>query len=196
MIEFLKQLARQAGAMAYADQLRLTNANIHSKGNIRDLVTDTDRRVEDFISSELKKQFPDYGFYGEETGKSHSEREYCFVIDPIDGTASFVHGQRDWCISIGLTRNGKSVAGVIYQPTTDDLFYAEQGKGSFVNGTRMEATKRDNLGPMERRKQPQILQPDRAGTFGYPPLRLRCTGLLPYRARPDRRLLGTLSAAV
>ena len=125
MIEFLKQLARQAGAMAYADQLRLTNANIHSKGNIRDLVTDTDRRIEDFISTELKNHFPDYGFYGEETGKSHSEREYCFVIDPIDGTASFVHGQRDWCVSIGLTRNGRSVAGVIYQPATDDLFYAE-----------------------------------------------------------------------
>ena len=145
MIEFLKQLARQAGAIAYADNLRLKAANIHSKANIRDLVTDTDRKVEEFITSELKKQFPDYGIYGEETGKSHTEREYCFVIDPIDGTASFVHGQPEWCVSIGLTRNGKSVAGVIYQPVTDDLFYGEKGKGSYVNGTRMEVTRRDNL---------------------------------------------------
>lgn len=145
MIEFLKQLARQAGAMAQADQLCLKAANIHSKENIRDLVTDTDRKVEDFIVAELKKHFPDYGIYGEESGKNHTEREYCFVIDPIDGTASFVHGQTTWCVSIGLTRNGKSIAGVVYQPTMDELFYAEEGKGSYVNGIRLQVTGRDKL---------------------------------------------------
>ena len=60
----------------------------HTKSTVFDLVTDTDRKVEDFIVSELKKRFPDYGIYGEESGKSHAEREYCFVIDPIDGTSS------------------------------------------------------------------------------------------------------------
>lgn len=145
MIEFLKHLARQAGSMAFADQQQLRKANIHSKSDIRDLVTDTDRKVEDFIVSELVKHFPDYGIYGEESGKSQSEREYCFVIDPIDGTASFVHGQSTWCVSIGLTRNGNSIAGVVYQPTHDELFYAEEGKGSYVNGIRMEVTGRDNL---------------------------------------------------
>ena len=145
MIEFLKHLARQAGAMAYADQLCLKNANIHSKTNIRDLVTDTDRKVEDLIVSELKKHFPDYGIYGEESGKSHADREYCFIIDPIDGTTSFVHGQTNWCVSIGLARNGRSVAGVIYQPSLDELYYAEEGKGSYVNGIRMEVTGRDKL---------------------------------------------------
>ena len=145
MLEFLKQLARQAGAIAYADCLRLKADNVHTKSTVLDLVTDTDRKVEDFITAELKRRFPDYGIYGEETGKDHSDREYCFVIDPIDGTAAFVHGQPNWCISIGLTRNGKSVAGVVYQPFTDELYYGEEGKGSFVNGIRMQVSTREVL---------------------------------------------------
>lgn len=145
MIEFLKLLARQAGAIALADSLRLEAANIHTKATALDLVTDTDRKVEEFIVSELKKRFPGYGIYGEESGKTDAEREYCFVIDPIDGTASFIHGLPNWCVSIGLTRNGKSVAGVIYQPVLDDLYYAEEGKGSYINGLRMHVTQRTEL---------------------------------------------------
>ncbi len=145
MIEFLKNLARQAGAIAYADSLRLKAANIHTKSTVLDLVTDTDRKVEEFITGELKKRFPDHGIYGEETGKNHSDREYCFVIDPIDGTASFIHGLPNWCVSIGLTRNGKPIAGTIFQPTTGDLYYAEEGKGSYVNGLRMQVSGREKL---------------------------------------------------
>ena len=145
MIEFLKQLARQAGAIAYADSLQLRAANIHTKSNALDLVTDTDRKVEEFITGELKKHFPDCGIYGEETGKDHPERESCFVIDPIDGTASFVHGLPNWCVSIGLTRNGKPTAGVVFQPATGDLYCAEEGKGSYVNGLRMQVSARTRL---------------------------------------------------
>lgn len=145
MIEFIKHLAKQAGAMAYADSLGLKTASIHTKSTALDLVTDTDRKVEKFITAELKKRFPEYGIYGEETGKEHADREYCFVIDPIDGTASFIHGLPNWCVSIGLTRRGRSVAGVIYQPVTGDLYYAEEGKGSYVNGIRMHVTGREKL---------------------------------------------------
>ena len=145
MIEFLKQLAKQAGAIAYADSLQLSSASIHTKSTALDLVTDTDRKVENFIVSELKKRFPDFGIYGEETGKSQADREYCFVIDPIDGTASFVHGLPNWCVSIGLTRNGKPTAGAIFQPVTGDLYYAEEGKGSYVNGFRMQVSSREKL---------------------------------------------------
>lgn len=145
MIEFLKHLAKQAGAIACADNLRLKASNVHTKETALDLVTDTDRKVEDFITSELKKQFPDYGIFGEETGKSHMDREYCFVIDPIDGTASFIHGLPNWAVSIGLTRNGKPVAGVVCQPVTNDLYYAEEGKGSFVNGIQMHVSMHQEL---------------------------------------------------
>ena len=145
MIEFLKNLARQAGALALADGLHLHSANIHTKATARDLVTDTDRKVERFIIDELEKRFPDYGIYGEESGREHAEREYCFVIDPIDGTTSFVRGLPNWCVSIGLARNKRPVAGVVYQPTTDELYYAEEGKGSFVNGLKLHVSARENL---------------------------------------------------
>jgi len=145
MLEFLKELAKQAGAIAYADLLQLKTSNIHSKGNVLDLVTDTDRKVENFITSALREHFPDYGIFGEENGKSNADREYCFVIDPIDGTASFVHHLPNWCISIGLFHNGKSVAGVIYQPVMDNLFYAEKGKGAYCNGVALHVTQHANL---------------------------------------------------
>ena len=144
MIEFLKQLAVQAGTMALADSKTLTGDHVQKKSML-DLVTDTDRKVEAFITGELAKRFPDCGIYGEEYGKSHADREYCFVIDPIDGTASFIHGLPNWCVSIGLMRHGRSVAGVVYQPETGDLYYAEDGKGSFVNGIRLQASSRTEL---------------------------------------------------
>jgi len=146
MMEFIKQLAKQAGALALADGTRLQSANIHTKTTARDLVTDTDRKVEEFIITELKKRFPEFGVYGEESGKEHSEREYCFVIDPIDGTTSFIHGLPNWCVSIGLARRGTPVAGAVYQPRTGDLYYAEEGKGSFLNGMRIRGSERTDLG--------------------------------------------------
>jgi myo-inositol-1(or 4)-monophosphatase len=144
MMEFLKNLAVQAGTMAKAEQISLSGGNIHHKSPL-DLVTDTDRKVEEFITGELAKRFPEYGIFGEEHGKSHADREYCFVIDPIDGTASFIHGLPNWAISIGLMRNGKSVAGVVYQPVMDDLYYAEEGQGSYLNGIRLQVSGRSEL---------------------------------------------------
>ena len=145
MMEFIKRLAIQAGMLALADGTHLQSANVHAKGSVRDLVTDTDRKVEEFIITELEKRFPECGIYGEESGKDHAEREYCFVIDPIDGTTSFVRGLPNWCVSIGLAHNGRSVAGAIYQPTTGDLYYAEEGKGSFRNGMRIRVSERIDL---------------------------------------------------
>ena len=145
MMEFIKRLAKQAGTLALADGMHLQSGSVHTKATARDLVTDTDRKVEEFIITELEKRFPEFGIYGEESGKDRAEREYCFVIDPIDGTSSFVHGLPNWCVSIGVTRNGAPVAGVVYQPPTDELYCAEEGKGSFVNGFRIRVSERTEL---------------------------------------------------
>ncbi|MBO5688471.1 MAG: inositol monophosphatase [Lentisphaeria bacterium] len=144
MMEFLKKLAVQAGTVARAEQGTLSGGSIHHKSPL-DLVTDADRKVEAFITGELAEHFPEYGIFGEEHGKKHADREYCFVIDPIDGTASFIHGLPNWCVSIGLMRNGRSVAGVVYQPVTGDLYYAAEGQGSFVNGIRLQVSERTEL---------------------------------------------------
>lgn len=145
MIEFMKSIAKQAGAIALAGQLELQKKRIHTKGNARDLVTDTDRAVEEFICSRIREEYPQYGIFGEETGKSDSVSEYCFIIDPIDGTASFVHNLPNWCVSIGLHKNGEPVAAVVYQPVMDDLYYAEKGKGAYLNGLRLQVSTCDTL---------------------------------------------------
>ena len=145
MIEFMKSIAKQAGAIALAGQLELQKKRIHTKGNARDLVTDTDRAVEEFICSRIREEYPQYGIFGEETGKSDSDSEYCFIIDPIDGTASFVHNLPNWCVSIGLHKNGEPIAAVVYQPSMNDLYYAEKGKGAYLNGLRLHVSTCDTL---------------------------------------------------
>jgi len=90
--------------------------------------------VEKVIISAIRKKFPDHGIYGEESGKTQTDSEFCWVIDPIDGTASFVRQHPYFSISIGLTRQGKSIAGVVYAPVLDRMFTAERGKGAFLNG--------------------------------------------------------------
>ncbi len=140
MIEKMKSIAFQAGTMALADMVRLSGENIHEKNSAKNLVTDADRRVEAFIVSELRRSFPDCGIYGEEGGKDSADREYCFIIDPIDGTVSFIHQLPNWCISIGLWRCNVPLAGVIYQPMTGDLYAAEAGNGAFMNGRRLRVS--------------------------------------------------------
>jgi len=145
MLEFLKSLAVRAGIMALADRQSMTAANIHTKATAVDMVTDTDRKVEKLIVSELRREFPGCSVFGEEGGKDLTGSEYCFIIDPIDGTASFIHDLPNWCVSIGVQRNGVPFAGVIYQPVTGDLYYAESGKGAFMNGRRIHVSERSEL---------------------------------------------------
>ena len=145
MIEFMKSVARQAGAIALSGQMDLQKKRIHTKANARDLVTDTDRAVEDFICSRIREEYPGYGIFGEETGKSDSSNGYCFIIDPIDGTASFVHNLPNWCISIGLYKDDQPAAAVVYQPSMNNLYYAEKGKGAYLNGTRIHVSTADTL---------------------------------------------------
>ena len=145
MIEFMKRTAEQAGAIAFADLLRLKASSIHRKGTCFDLVTDTDRKVEEFIIGQIRAEHPECGVFGEETGRSGQNREFCFIIDPIDGTASFAHHLPNWAVSIGLHRNGVPVAAVVFQPAAGDLYYAEMGKGAYLNGSRLHVSSRTAL---------------------------------------------------
>ncbi len=101
-----------------------------------DLVTRADRMAEEMISTLLRDRFPDHGILAEE-GTLHDGREYRWVIDPVDGTTNFAHGLPLFAVSIGLERRGQVVAGVVYHPPLDELFYADRGRGAFLrtNGT-------------------------------------------------------------
>ena len=124
------------------------------KGDV-DLVTEADRASEKLIVERLHERFPEHGIYGEEGTRERIDREYRWYVDPLDGTTNFAHGFPVFCVSLGLEHrptgldpasDGELVAGVVYDPTRDELFVAETGKGAYLNGRRIHVSQTDNLG--------------------------------------------------
>ncbi len=110
-----------------------------------DFVSTADKRAEDTIYKELKKARPSYGFIMEEGGEISSEDDHTWIVDPLDGTTNFLHALPHFAISIGLQKGSEIIAGVIYDPIKDELFYAEKGGGAFLNERRLRVSSRQNL---------------------------------------------------
>lgn len=140
VLETMKTTARLAGKIALERRKDFSAVQICSKATPADLVTDVDRELEKFITARLKAVTPDYGFYGEEFGRENGDSEWCYCIDPIDGTTNFVHGAAVFTVSIGLLRNGQLYAGAVYAPRLDELYCAEKGQGAFLNGERIRVS--------------------------------------------------------
>lgn len=106
-----------------------------------DFVSQADKRAEDVLFRELEHARPDYCFRMEESGTVEgTDKSHVWHIDPLDGTTNFLHGLPYFAVSVGLEREGQLVAGVIYNPATDDLYIAERGQGAFRNNHRMRVT--------------------------------------------------------
>ncbi|MEX1139856.1 MAG: inositol monophosphatase family protein [Bacteroidota bacterium] len=114
-------------------------------GQETNLVTELDREAEALIIRILRKNYPDYDVLAEESGSRNGGSEYRWVIDPIDGTTNFARGLPIFCVSIGLEHQGKIVLGVVYDPTRDELFTAERGKGAFMNGNPIRVSDASSL---------------------------------------------------
>src|ERR1700744_294402 len=139
--------ARKAGRPLVRDFGELENLQISMKGPA-DFVTSADKRTEKILIEELSKARPGYGFLGEEGGAvAGADKSHRFIIDPIDGTTNFMHGIPHFAISIGLEREGQLVAGVVFNPVTDDLFLAEKGHGAYLNNKRLRVAARKELAP-------------------------------------------------
>ena len=116
-----------------------------------DFVSQADFRAESILKEELNKARPGYGFLMEESGASGSENwAWRWVVDPLDGTTNFLHGMPHWAISIGLERRqpdgrADTVAGLIYSPAADEMFWAEKGAGAYVNERRLRVSARRDL---------------------------------------------------
>ena len=109
-------------------------------------VSAADRRAEEVLRDALSKARPSYGFLGEEGGRVHgTDDTHTWIVDPLDGTTNFLHGIPQFAISIGLERERALVAGVIYNPVTDELYTAERGKGAFLNRRRLRVASRRRL---------------------------------------------------
>ena len=122
----IEAIAREAGALLlhYFHQ----RVKIEYKGDV-DLVTVADRSSEKLIVERVRAAWPDHDIVGEEGTRQETGAEYRWYIDPLDGTTNFAHGYPVFCVSMGLERRGEMVAGVLYDPTRDELFAAEKGKG-------------------------------------------------------------------
>jgi myo-inositol-1(or 4)-monophosphatase len=137
--------ARKAARALKRDFGEVENLQVSLKGPAN-FVSAADRRAEETLRAELAKGRPGYGFLGEEGGKHEgSDQTHTWIVDPLDGTTNFLHGIPQFCISIGLERSGTVVAGVIYNPVTDELFTAERGKGAFLNDRRIRVAARTRL---------------------------------------------------
>lgn len=132
MRQFLKDIVVEAGRMALAYRGRLGQMRVDKK-SVKDLVTDADRIIEKFLRKEIGKRYPEHGILGEEEGEK-AGKEYRWLIDPIDGTTSFVHGQPFFGVSIGLEKSGEPVLGAVSLPAMGELYEAQKGGGAYCNG--------------------------------------------------------------
>jgi myo-inositol-1(or 4)-monophosphatase len=104
----------------------------------KSFVTKTDTESEEVIKSILRKEFPDYPVLGEESGKTGGESDYLWVVDPLDGTTNYTFRNPFFDISVALTYKNDPILGVVSYPSQGELFYAEKGKGAFLNETKIE----------------------------------------------------------
>src|ERR1700680_4237271 len=138
----MAEIAREAGALLM-DYFR-QHVKVEYKGDA-DLVTVADRNSEALIRERLREQWPSFDILGEEGGLQDTGSDYRWYVDPLDGTTNFAHGFPVFCVSIGLDYKGNRIAGVIYDPTRDELFAAELGGGAYLNQERIHVSKTANL---------------------------------------------------
>ena len=111
-----------------------------------DFVSAADLKAEKVLRTELQKARPGFGFTMEESGNSPGpDARHRWIVDPLDGTTNFLHGLPFFAISIALERDGEIVAGVVYEPVRDEMFWAEKGAGAFVNERRLRVSARRRL---------------------------------------------------
>ena len=134
------EAARYAGATLL--QFRERGVTPEYKGKA-DVVTAADRAAEEIVISRLRDAFPEHSIVGEEGGGIDQGSEFTWYVDPLDGTTNFAHGFPVFAVSIGLERNGEGVAGVVYDPSRDELFAAERGAGAFLNGRPIRVSEID-----------------------------------------------------
>jgi myo-inositol-1(or 4)-monophosphatase len=111
-----------------------------------DFVSNADIKAERVLREELRKARPRFGLLMEESGATPGEdTHHRWIVDPLDGTTNFLHGLPHWAISIGLEQHGEVVAGVVYDPSKDEMFWAEKGVGAYLNDRRLRVSGRRQL---------------------------------------------------
>ncbi len=145
LLTIMVNAAQKAGRALRRDFGEIENLQVLKKGPA-DFVTKADTKAEKILIEELQQSRPAYGFIVEEGGVIEgSDISNKWIIDPLDGTTNFLHGIPHFAISIALERDKRIEAGVVYNPITDDLYYAERGKGAFLRDSRLRVSGRSAL---------------------------------------------------
>ena len=143
MLNIAIRAARSAGNLIIRSLQHVEHLEITTKGR-NDFVSDVDRLAEQEIINTIKKAYPDHAILAEESGDLPGD-ETVWVIDPLDGTANFLHGFPHYCVSIGILVKGRIEHGVVYDPLRDELFTATRGAGAKLNDRRLRVNKRKTL---------------------------------------------------
>lgn len=139
------RIIHQAGALALDYFGRYRSLAIETKSNPQDIVSEADRQVEHVIRAAITSEFSDDGLVGEEHGLTAGTSGYTWLIDPIDGTSPFLHGLRTWCVVIALLQDDMPVLGLIYDPSSHELFSAVAGHGACLNDRPIRVDTRSNI---------------------------------------------------
>ncbi|MFI5236503.1 MAG: inositol monophosphatase family protein [Ignavibacteriales bacterium] len=143
MINDLIEISKEAGELIRNDFGK--THSIEFKTNELNLVTETDKASEKLITDFIRKKFPSHGILAEEGSDVNKTAEYLWVIDPLDGTTNFAHGLPIFSVSIGLMKNGETIAGVINDVNRNIIYSAEKNNGSFANGIKINVSTNSNL---------------------------------------------------
>ena len=135
---------RKASKIIIRDFGEIEKLQVSLKGP-GDFVTASDKKVEKILINELQKARPSYSILSEEIGQINNDKSFKWIIDPIDGTANFLHGIPHFAISIGLEHDDEIICGIVYDPIKDEMFVAEKGCGSYLNNRRMRVSSRSKL---------------------------------------------------
>lgn len=159
-LDLLVAAARAAGniALSYTGP----SAQVWHKPDGAGPVTEADLAVNDMLDDMLRSARPDYGWLSEETldTPERLKSEYVFIVDPIDGTRSFIEGSNTWAHSLAIARNGKIIAAVVFLPMQEKLYTASLGAGAYLDGTRISPTKRTDLRGAQVLAAKPIMHPD------------------------------------
>ncbi|MBR4858380.1 MAG: inositol monophosphatase [Clostridia bacterium] len=140
MLNKIIETVKEAGKIVLSANNR--ESSVTAKEGKKNFVTKYDLAVQDFLFRELGKIFPEAEFVGEEGENNFESKALRFIIDPIDGTTNFMQDFRCSCISVALCKENNVMAGVVYNPYTDEVFSAEKGKGAYLNGEKISVSDR------------------------------------------------------
>lgn len=145
LLTVMTEVAARAGRSLNRDFRDVEHLQVSRKGPA-DFVSVADKKAEDIIYDRLTQARPGYGFLMEERGVVEgTDRSHRWIVDPLDGTLNFLHGMPHFAVSIALEREGELVAGVIYNPATDEMFHAEKGRGAWLADRRLRVANRKHF---------------------------------------------------